>query len=131
MPRRLAIVLLLVGLAACGGPAGATTFRAGDVTVIDESGLVTAAEPYQPPVDQIGEPTAVPGQSLTQVLVSWTGSSCVQDWTVRLTGNALVMTIEPGPSVSRCEGMPGAKGVQLDLNRVVQADGIDVSLAGS
>lgn len=130
MPR-LALALLLIGLAACGAPADATTFRAGDVRVIDESGLVTAAEPYQPPVDQLGEPTAVPGESLTQVLVSWAGSSCVQDWTVRLTGNALVMTIEPGTSITGCEGMAAARGVQLDLRAVVDATDIDVSLAGS
>lgn len=125
-----ATILAGLVLAACGGPSG-STFRAGDVTVIDESGLVTGVEAYQPPIDQLGEPTAEPGESLTQVLVSWSGSSCAAGWTVRLTGNALVMTIEPGAAISGCEGMPAAKGVQLDLNRVVDAPDIDVSLAGS
>ncbi len=129
--KPLLIVLVAAVIAACSGPGDAKTFSVGDITVVDESGLVTDVQPAEaPPVDQLSEPVATKGESLTQVIVAWAGSSCIHDWMLRLAGNALVLTIEPGTAISGCEGVLAANAVRLDLNRVVEAADIDVSLAG-
>jgi hypothetical protein len=128
----VAVLGLVLALAACAADGGARTFKAGDVTVVDTSGLVKAAEPLDAPLpSEISRPTATKGDSLTQVVITWTGNSCIRDWTVHLRGNALELAIEPGTTISGCEGMEGAHRIRLDLNRVVQADGIDVTQAGS
>jgi len=119
-------------LAACGSPTDAQTFHAGDVTVVDTSGLVTGAVLLDPPPpSEVDGPSAASGDSLTQVVVTWTGSGCIQGWTIRLAGNALDLSIEPGPAIAGCEGMEGAYRVRLDLNVVVDADAIDVTQQGS
>lgn len=125
--RRIAVAIAVIVLTACGGPGG-ETYRAGDVTVVDTSGLVTGAEQLEAPLpSEVHGPTAVKGDSLTQVIVTWTGSGCIQGWTVRLEGNALELSIEPGPATSGCEGTDGAHRVRLDLNRAVDAEAIDVN----
>jgi len=131
-PLAVALVLVLVLLAACGGPGDAKTFAAGDVTVVDTSGLVTGATRVDPPSpSEVDGPTAVNGDSLTQVVVTWAGSSCINGWTIRLAGNALELSIEPGPETSGCEGVPAAHRVRLDVNRVVEVEGIEITQLGS
>lgn len=126
------ILAMALALAGCGSPTDAHTFRAGDVTVVDTSGLVTGAERLEAPLpSEVDGPSATGGDSLTQVVVTWVGSGCVQGWTIRLAGNALDLSIEPGPAISGCEGMEGAHRVRLDLNVVVDAEGIDVTQQGS
>jgi hypothetical protein len=126
------ILAMALVLTACGSPTDAQSFRAGDVTVVDTSGLVTGAERLDPPLpSEVDGPSAASGDSLTQVVVTWTGSGCIQGWTIRLAGNALDLSIEPGPAISGCEGMDGAHRVRLDLNVVVDADGIEVTQQGS
>ncbi len=129
--KPLLTVLLAALIVGCSGPGDPKMFTTGDISVVDASGLVTAIDPAQPPpVEQLSEPMATKGDSLTQVIVAWAGSSCIQGWTIRLAGNALVLTIEPGTAISGCEGVIAANAVRLDLNRVVEAADIDVSLAG-
>ena len=116
-------------LVACSAPGDARTFSAGDVTVVDSSGLVKEVVQEQAPaVESVSGPTATKGESLTQVLVTWPASSCVETWTLRLSGNALDLSIEPGASPSGCEGTQVAHAVRLDLNRVVDAENIELSL---
>jgi len=126
------ILAMALALAACGSPTDAHTFSAGDVTVVDTSGLVTGAVLLDAPVlSAVDGPSATSGDSLTQVVVTWAGSTCVEGWTIRLAGNALDLAIEPGPAISGCEGVEAAHRVRLDLNVVVDAAGIDVTQQGS
>jgi hypothetical protein len=126
------ILAMALALAACGSPTDAQEFRAGDVTVVDTSGLVTGAERLDPPMpSEVDGPSATSGDSLTQVVVTWAGSSCIESWTIRLAGNALELSIEPGPAISGCEGTDGAHRVRLDLNVVVDVEGIEVTQQGS
>lgn len=129
MSRRLGIggLLLLVALAGCNGES-TRTFQVGNVTVVDETGLVTSAEALD--ATPVEAATAVAGDSLTRVVVSWPADSCVENWLVRLAGNALRLTIEPGTRLISCAGTFAYHAVELTLNRVVDADAIDVSLAG-
>ena len=120
------IACLAVIMAAC---ASTPTFRAGDVTVVDESGLVTAAEALQSAT--VEAPSAVAGDSLTQVVVSWPADTCIENWLVRLAGNALSLTIEAGTRLVNCAGSPTGHAIELTLNRVVDAGAIDISLAGA
>jgi hypothetical protein len=131
-PRRSAAVLLVVLatlVAACGGEG--TTIRAGNVTVVDTSGLLTAAVlPDSEPGQSVETaPSVVAGSSLRQLAVSWSGSSCVKAWTVRLLGgNALWIEVEAGDAQAGCEGTLASLGVVLDLNRVVDAASIPITL---
>ena len=120
------IACLAVTMAAC---ASTPTFRAGDVTVVDESGLVAAARVLE--AATVEAPSAVAGDSLTKVVVSWPADRCIENWLVRLAGNALSLTIEPGTRLVNCAGGPTGHAIELTLNRVVDAGAIDISLAGS
>jgi hypothetical protein len=126
----LAVAMVVAMLTACGGSDGARTFHAGAVTVIDESGLVTGVSLPDPPPSPPDLPTTAAGRSLTQLDVAWGGSTCVTAWTVRLRGNALLMTIEPGPASSGCQGTQAAWAVELQLNVAIDATNVDVTLQG-
>ena len=126
--RGIGIAVLVLTVAGCGGEPG-RTLHAGNVTVVDQSGLVRSVErPPPPAIETLTEPTVTKGDSLTQVLLAWKGSSCVEGWTVRLGGNALTLSIEPTSVPSDCYGTFAANAVQLDLNRAVDAADIDVRL---
>ena len=126
---------LLIGvllLAACSLPGDARTFTAGDVTIVDASGLVTGARDGAPDPGTDERPVIVSPGDLTEIAVHWTGSSCVEGWRVRLPdGNRLRVEIEPAGDVSEpCAATPTAHSVILELNRVVQADAIEVEQLG-
>lgn len=131
--RLRALRLLLAGalaaaLAGCSLPGEERTFTAGDVTVVDGSGLVTGAAAGAPDPRSDERPLVVSPGDLTQIAIHWIGSSCVDRWRVSIPeGNALQITISPAESpVPGCAPSDERMAVTLDLNRVVQADALEV-----
>jgi hypothetical protein len=125
--------LLLAGalasaLAGCSLPGEERTFPAGDVTVLDGSGLVTGATAGAPDPGSDERPLVVSPGDLTQIAIHWIGSSCIDRWRVSIPeGNALEITISPaeGPAPG-CAPSDEPMAITLDLNRVVQADALEV-----
>ncbi len=114
----------------CALPGSDRTFRVGEVTVVDESGLVTGATAGAPEPDSGERPLAQSPGSLTEVAVYWTDAACVDEWTLRLAGNALRMTLEPGDPVECSAGVDRDHAITLRLNRVIEADDIEVEQLG-
>lgn len=135
MRRRTLSALLPAVLAiGCSLPGQARTFQAGTTTVVDESGLVVAAEEGAPDPGAEERPLVVSAGNLREIAVHWQDSSCVQEWTVRLhEGNALRITIEPGADAADpCAGTSRTDlAVTLRLNVVVNAADIDVEQLAS
>lgn len=121
----LAAALLL---AACALPGDERTFSAGSVTVVDGSGLVTGVREGAPDPASDERPLLVSPGSLTELAVHWTAPSCVAAWRVTIPpGNALRVIIAPAdPPPDPCDAAVEARSVTLELNRVVQADAIEV-----
>lgn len=128
MRRRGLAVLMAAALAGCSLPGDERTFSAGDVTVVDRSGLVTAATAGAPDPGTDERPVVVSPGDLTQIAVHWIGSSCVARWRVSIPqGNALEITISPdGEPAAGCTPAEEPMAVTLQLDRVVQADALDV-----
>jgi hypothetical protein len=127
----VAAVFALALLAACGE--NGTTFTDGDVTVVDESGLVTGIDvaAQQPPdASSAGAPSATPANGhLDEVQVVWVGSSCDGGSVLHLQGNALTLAIAPRqPPGEGCTDR--LRWVTLLLNVVVDAGNITISQAG-
>jgi hypothetical protein len=126
--------LLLALLTACTAGCGSETptFSVGNVTVRDEIDLVKAASGATPPEDWDGSPVAVSSGGLTSVVVTWFGGDCVDSWTMTVSGFAIVIDLQPGPSRSDCgrgNGPAPVHAVMLELNRAVDASNIVVNLA--
>jgi hypothetical protein len=119
-------LLLAVLMAACSVTGSQRTFELDGVTVVDDAGLVTGATAGATRPQSTERPLVVRGDSLTQIAVHWRGSSCVRGWTVRVGGNRLLIVIEPGETQDPCSGTLAEPAVTLDLNRVVDADAIDI-----
>jgi hypothetical protein len=129
MWRRALAALLPAALAmGCSLPGQARTFQAGTTTVVDESGLVVAAEEGAPDPGAEERPLVVSPGNLREIAIHWEDSSCVDDWTIRLhEGNALRITIEPGAEAADpCAGSSTDLSVTLRLNVVVNAPDIEV-----
>jgi hypothetical protein len=64
----------------------------------------------------------------TQIAIHWIGSSCVDCWRVAIPeGNALEVTISPAEDPAPgCSPSGEPMAVTRDLNRVVQADDLEV-----
>jgi hypothetical protein len=122
------LALFALGLAACALPGDEHTFSAGRVTVTDGSGLVTGATAGAPEPESDERPLVVSPGSLTQIAVHWVGSGCVGAWRITIPeGNALRVRIAPqGAAAEPCSAGDEELAVTLDLNRVVEADGIEV-----
>ena len=126
----LALALLTACTAGCGSEA--PTFTVGNVTVRDEIDLVKAASEATPPEDWDGSPVALSSGGLTSVVVTWFGGDCVDSWTMTVSGFAIVIDLQPGPSRSDCgrgNGPAPVHAVMLELNRAVDASNIVVNLA--
>jgi hypothetical protein len=123
----LALALLTAFTAGCGPEA--PTFTVGNVTVRDEIGLVEAATAVALPEAWDGTPAAIATDGLTSVIVAWAGGSCVESWTLTVSGFAIVIDIQPGDLPSDCYGVLITPAVRLDLNRAVDASNIVVNLA--
>jgi hypothetical protein len=126
----LLLALLTAFTAGCGSEA--VTFTAGNVTVRDEIDLVKAANTVTPPEDWDGTPAAIAADGLTSVIVAWFGGDCVDSWTMTVSGFAIVIDLQPGPSRSDCgrgNGPAPVHAVLLELNRAVDASNIVVNLA--
>ena len=119
-------LLLAMLLAACSLTGSQRTFELEDVTVVDDSGLVTGAIAGAAEPDSADRPLVVRAGGLTRVAVHWTGSSCVTGWTVRVGGNRLLVVIEPGEADDPCDGTQAEHAVTLELNRAVDASAIEV-----
>jgi hypothetical protein len=122
-PAAAVLAGLVALLAACSLPGEAKTFQSGPYTVVDEAGLVTDLGQGAPPSASDERPVVESPGSLTELAVYWSGSSCAQ-WTIRLSGNALRLTIEPSGGAEACPD--GEHAVTIRLNRVVEVEGIEV-----
>lgn len=129
----MAAALAAVLLAGCGVLPEGRTFSAGDVTVVDTTNLVTEVREGAPPRpgSSRAEPLVASPETLRAISVYWTGSSCVEGWTLRLSGYGLKLVIEPGGERRACDAVAVSKAVTLWLNRVIAAESFDVSLARS
>jgi hypothetical protein len=137
----LAVVAVSVCLllAACsGGGMEVRMDRNGSqvtVTVKDHTGLVRSATggSSQVPDPLPAAPAAWnPNGELTQVSVYWQSTACSQHPTLDLSGNALLLTIDPGPSASGCsDSAPLPNIVTLTLGAVTDVHAITVRMAGS
>jgi hypothetical protein len=104
-----AVLALALLLAACsGGGLAVKMDRAGatiTVTIKDETGLIRSATGggSGAPDPLPAAPAAWnPNGELTQVTVYWQSTACSQHPTLDLSGNALLLTIDPGPAASGC-----------------------------
>lgn len=130
------LAILLLG-AACSGPGGhfeVTLDRDGTqvrATIVDEVGLITAVSagaedlpgslPRQPFVWN-------PNGDLTRIGVSWESDTCSTGPILRLTGNALLLTIDEGTPAADC-GIPVVTNlITLRIDRVVDTASITVRL---
>lgn len=129
MLPRLRALLVVAVLAGCALPGDERTFTAGEVTVVDGSGLVTGATAGAPDPESDERPLVVSPGDLTRIAVHWIGSSCVERWRVSIPeGNALQITISPeGDPTAGCPPSDEPMAVTLDLDRVVQADALEVA----
>lgn len=124
-------LLLAILLAACSLTGSQRTFELENVTVVDDSGLVTGATPGAEDPDSADRPLVIRAGGLTRVAVHWTGSSCVREWTLRIGGNRLLVQIEPGGAEEPCDGTQAEHAVTLELNRAVDAGAIEVEQRAS
>jgi hypothetical protein len=104
-----ALVALALLLAACSpGGLAVKMDRAGatvTVTIKDQTGLIRSATG-----DGSGAPDPLPAApaawnpngELTQVTVYWQSTACSDHPTLDLSGNALLLTIDPGPKAPGC-----------------------------
>ncbi len=130
------VLLLAVALAACSGDGIEVRMdRNGTmvtVTVRDETGLIRSATGGASQVpDPLPAAPAVwnPGGELTQVAVYWQSTACSQHPVLDLSGNALLLTIDPGPMVSGCQDtalLPNM--VTLDLDAVTDVTSISLKM---
>ena len=104
-----AALVLALGLGACSnGGLAVKMDRAGatiTVTIKDETGLIRSATGGgRGAPDPLPSPPAAwnPNGELTQVSVYWQSTACSDQPTLDLSGNALLLTIDPGPSASGC-----------------------------
>ncbi len=140
-PGRFGGVLLALGLAlsACGsGGMHVTLQRAGrtvDVTVKDETGLVRGVTAGSPQVrDPLpGAPAAWnPNGELTQISVYWQSTACSEHPTLDLSGNALLLRIDPGPAASGCTDTTLVPNiVTLRLGAVTDVTSLTLQMTGS
>ena len=119
-------LLLAILLAACSLTGAGRTFELENVTVVDESELVTGATAGAEEPDSADRPLVARAGGLTRVAVHWTGSSCVRGWTVRVSTGRLRVVIEPGEADDPCDGTQAEHAVTLELNRAVDAAAIQV-----
>ena len=132
-----AVVAILLLAAACGSLGGSFEVRLdrngmpATATIVDETGLITAVSagaedlpdlrPNQPFVWN-------PNSDLTRVGVSWESATCSTHSILRLTGNALLLTIDEGEPVPDC-GIPVVTNlITLRIDRVVDTASITVRL---
>lgn len=129
----IAAVVVASALAGCSLPGDERTFTTDGVTVVDGSGLVIGVTTGASPPPDEKRPLVVSAGNLTRIAVHWNGSSCVDEWRVAIPlGNALRIVIEPAKlAADPCQAIPEPRAVVLDLNRVVQADAIDIEQAGA
>ncbi len=135
----LSVLLVALLLAACsGGGLTVTMDRGGStvtVTIKDETGLIRSASG-----DAVGAPDPLPpapaawnpNGELTQVAVYWQSTACSEHPTLDLSGNALLLTIDPGPMSSGCTDTAlVANMVTLTLGAVTDVTSITVRMVSS
>lgn len=133
----IALALTLV-LSACGpGGMHASLQRDGatvDVTVTDETGLITQVSGGSPQVPSPlpSAPAAWnPNGELTQISVYWQSTACSRHPTLDLSGNALKLVIDVGQPASGCtDGALVPNIVTLRLNAVTDVTAIRLLMAG-
>lgn len=133
----IAALALCLTLAACsGGGLQVKMDRGGSqvtVTVKDHTGLIRSAAGGSAEVpDPLPAAPAVwnPNGELTQVSVYWQSTACSQHPTLDLSGNALLLTIDPGAMASGCSDttlLPNI--VTLTLGAVTDVNAITVRMA--
>jgi hypothetical protein len=125
---RASAASLAIAVAGCGFLAAGETFTAGEVTVVDESGLVTGIVATDPPASNAyaDAPIAMAaGGRLNEVLVLWRSSSCSGGSVLRLWGNALALEISARePTTDPCPVRFWA--ITLRLNRVIDASAVSI-----
>ena len=131
-------MLAALSLTACGTDASNLAVRLDrdghpvTLQVIDDAGLVTAVRAGADGApDSAADLPAVwhPRGKLTELGVAWLSGTCSQHPVLRLSGNALQLTIDEGPGASPCTLMGINNLVTLSLNSVVDASAITVQLA--
>jgi hypothetical protein len=131
-PALLAILLLAAACAGVGGSFEVTLDRDGTqatATIVDEVGLVTAVSagaddlPAAPPAQPY---VWNPNGDLTQVAVAWESDGCSTHPTLRLTGNALLLTIDGGTPAPDCAMPVVTNLLTLRIDRVVDTASITV-----
>jgi hypothetical protein len=138
--RVLVLVAVTAALTACASSTGTFNVELNrgaqrvTLTVIDETGLVTgvAAGASDLPDPLPAAPFAWhPRGKLTTVGVYWESGVCSERPTIRLSGNALLLTIDEGPQQSPCDLIAVINEITITLNEVVDADAITVQMASA
>ena len=124
-----AAVVAATLLSGCGLFASGTSFTAGDVTVVDEAGVVREIVATDPPgaAAYADAPSATaPNGRLDEVLVLWIGSGCDGGSVLHLRGNALTLDIAPREATTDpCPAL--SRAITLRLNRVIDASSITIT----
>jgi hypothetical protein len=135
IPGALLAIALLA--AACGGSAGrfeVTLDRNGGqatATIVDEIGLVTAVSagavdlPEPPPAQPF---VWNPNGDLTRLALSWESDACSKRATLRLTGNALMLTIDEEVPASGCAAAHVTNLITMRIDRVVDTASVTVRM---
>ncbi len=134
----IAIGLVLVLAACSSGGLRASMQRDGrtvTVTMTDETGLVVklAGGASGAPDPLPSAPAAWnPNGELTQIAVFWQSTACSTKPVLDLSGNALVLSIDPGPAAAGCS----ATGLQpnfvtLTLNAVTDVTELRLRVVGA
>jgi hypothetical protein len=138
-PTLAAAVVLALLLGACsGGGLTVKMERAGatiTVTVKDETGLVRSASggATGAPDPLPAAPAAWnPNGDLTQVAVYWQSTACSEQPSLDLSGNALLLTIDPGPMSSGCTDTALLRNmVTLTLSAVTDVTSITLRMVSA
>jgi hypothetical protein len=124
-------------LGACQGGISVAMQRDGtsvSVTIRDETGLIASAEggtTDQPSPLPASPAVWNPNGDLTRMTIYWQSTACSQHPVLHLSGNALLLTIDPGPSSGSCGPGPVANFVTVRLRNVIDVSAVRLSLAGS
>lgn len=104
-----------------------------NVTIRDDTGVVASAEG-----GTTGEPSPLPSPpavwnpngDLTRMTVYWVSTACSTHPVLHLSGNALQLTVDPGPNQGSCSADLLPNFVTLRLNVVIDVTAVSVSMAG-
>ncbi len=138
--RLLVVMAAVAALTACSSPSGTFNVEldrgAQRVTlaIIDETGLVTDAVAGAADLpDPLPAAPFVwhPRGELTKVGVYWESGVCSEHPTIRLSGNALLLSIDEGAQRSPCDLIAVINEITITLNEVVDADAITVQMASA